>query len=189
VGKPLKHFEVKLVDPLTHQEVGEGQAGQLVIQGESLARSYWNDPVRTERSFINGSYLSDDLFSQKNGNYYILGRIDEMLKTGCGEWISPSEIETVICKLDEVQDAAVVGAHDDQGVIRLKALIVLAQRFQPSIAVKEKIIHAVENEFKELVYKRITQLEFVSHLPRGASGKLQRYLLKSKSLNDFSYDC
>jgi len=185
LGKALTGYTLKIVDN-NNQEVPEGKVGRLCIKGESLTPFYWNRADQTQRCIQNGWFYSEDLFIVKDNYYYFAGRADEMIKTGCGEWINPIELEKIILNIKEISDCAVIGYKDNEGVIRLKALIVSGTL---SELIKNQVCQVTKDAWPGLTFKHINAVEFVSILPRSENGKLQRYKLVSSTLNEFSYDC
>ncbi|MBW2072888.1 MAG: AMP-binding protein, partial [Deltaproteobacteria bacterium] len=114
VGKPMKDCRVFVVDD-QGRELGPGQVGELVVQGPNVMSGYWNDPDLTARTFRTdrrtGSTLlyTGDLFSRDSDGYlYFVARKDDLIKTR-GERVSPREVENVLCGMEGVMEAAVVG--------------------------------------------------------------------------------
>ena len=142
---------------------------------------------KTNKYLKNGWFYSEDLFYKQDGYFYFVGRVDEMIKTGCGEWVSPSEIEKIIMGVKMVSDCAVIGFRNKDNILHLKALVVATN--MPDKNLKNEIIKSTKIAWPDLTFKHINFIEFVSSLPRSNNGKLLRSSLNSKSLNDFSYDC
>ena len=114
------------------REVAPGEAGELVIRGANVMRGYWNAPDLTAKTFRNGRYpgetllYSGDLFRKdEEGFLYFLGRKDDLIKTK-GERVGPKEIENVLCEVQGVLDAAVIGVPDEILGQAIKAFIVQA---------------------------------------------------------------
>jgi len=188
-GRVVDGFSVRFTNE-TGEPVPAGVAGEMWVQGPSMARGYSNDPERTKRHFVDGWVRTGDLaYRDEAGYIYVCGRADDMIKAGCGQWVSPTEIEAVIADDPAIAECAVVGYSDALGVVRPKAYIVLRQGVRPCAEVEERLKVAVANRFDELPHKHIDAVEFVSSLPRGATGKLQRFRLKPATLTEFSYQC
>ncbi|CDG18151.1 AMP-binding protein [Xenorhabdus doucetiae] len=117
-GKCLSGFQIKIIDEKGN-EVNEGGVGRLCIRGPSVACEYLNDAERSKQSFNGGWHISNDMFSVYNDYFTYFGRADDMIKKGCGEWISPYEIENEILKNDEVLECAVIGETNKNNVIKL----------------------------------------------------------------------
>ncbi|MDC9604416.1 AMP-binding protein [Xenorhabdus griffiniae] len=187
-GKCLSGFQVKIIDEKGN-EVNEKGIGRLCIRGPSVACEYLNDVERSEQSFNNGWHVSNDMFSIYNGYLTYFGRADDMIKKGCGEWISPYEIENVILKNNEVLECAVIGETNENNVIILKACVVCKDKVIISPSLEERIFNSVKNRWIDFPHKHIERIEFMDSLPRNSAGKLQRNILGGQTLTEFSYDC
>ena len=91
----------------------------MVVRGLSVMQGYWNDPEETARVFRSGRYRGEtllytgDLFKRDEDGYlYFVARKDDLIKTK-GERVSPKEIENVLCEIDGVVEAAVIGVPDE----------------------------------------------------------------------------
>jgi benzoate-CoA ligase len=190
VGRVLRDYDVRIVDE-RGEPIPRGEVGELWARGPSLAPFYWNDSRRTKEAFRDGGWFATgDLFSQDAEGYlYPRGRIDELIKVGCGEWVSPGEIEEVLSRHAAVADSAVVAGSDPNGITRLKAYVVLRPESVPSESLEEELKERVRQEWPDLHHKRLSLVEFASALPRTVNGKLQRFKLSQQSAIGFSYDC
>jgi amino acid adenylation domain-containing protein len=177
VGIPMPNCEVFVVDE-EGREQEPNQVGELVVRGANVMQGYWNAPEESARRFRPGRYRSDtllysgDLFRKDEDGYlYFVGRKDDMIKTK-DERVSPKEIENVICELDDVTEAAVIGVPDGILGQAVKAFIVLKNAAETT----EKIIlgHCRKNLEPFMVPKH---LELRSSLPRTSSGKIDKKLL------------
>jgi acyl-coenzyme A synthetase/AMP-(fatty) acid ligase len=99
-----------------------------------------------------------------------------MLKVG-GIWVSPVEVESALIGHPAVLECAVVGVADDHGLVKPKAYVVLKE---PSEGDQDKLAAELQNFVKEriAVYKYPRWIEFVTDLPKTATGKIQRYKLR-----------
>ncbi len=173
LGRALPGYELKLVDGDGRDVVEEGQSGRLCMRGASVTSGYWNDPVRTRAAFEDGWYVSDDVFLRIDEFYHYAGRWDDMIKTGCGEWVSPVRIENVLRRDPRIADCAVAAVHDDQAVSRVKAFVVAADSAETS-ALEAEIPDQIVREWPRLDYMRVHLMEFVSAIPRSPNGKIVR---------------
>lgn len=93
-GRVVPGYEAKVIDE-DGNEVPDGEAGHLVIRGESVTRGYWNRPKDNQEKFLEGGWFkTGDMYSVIDGYFVYQGRGDDMLKVG-GIWVSPVEIENV----------------------------------------------------------------------------------------------
>ena len=177
LGRALPGYELKLIDG-DGRGMEEGQTGRLCMRGASVTSGYWNDPVRTRAAFEDGWYVSDDMFMRTGEFYHYAGRWDDMIKTGCGEWVSPVRIENVLRRDPRIADCAVAAAHDDQAVSRVKAFVVAADPAEAA-ALEAEIPAQIVREWPRLDYMRVHLMEFVSAIPRSPNGKIVRSRLGS----------
>ena len=126
-GLPLPGLAVRIVDPVTLEDVALGGEGELIVRGPNLMLGYHNKPAETEAALRKGRYRTGDLQkSDANGFLTITGRIKELIIRG-GQNIAPAEIEEVVVIHPQVVDCAVVGVrHATLGEV--PHLFVVAER-------------------------------------------------------------
>jgi benzoate-CoA ligase family protein len=178
LGKPVVGYQIKLVDE-KGEIVSDERPGRMWVKGQSLARCYWNDPEKTARTFVDGWMdTGDTLFRDRDGYYVYCGRADDMLKVS-GRFVSPFEIEATIVEDARVLEAAVVGRRDDDGLIRVEAWIVLKNAALATEATAEEIRNLCKAKLAH--YKYPKWVNFIDHLPKTATGKIQRFKLRAQS--------
>jgi long-chain acyl-CoA synthetase len=179
VGKAMSNCEVFIVDQ-EGNEVSTGQTGELVIRGSNVMQGYWKDPDLTSKTYRDRRYpaervlYSGDYFRKDDSGFlYFLGRKDDMIKSR-GERISAKEIENIICALDGVAEASVIGVPDDILGQAVKAFIVAV----PSHELTEKKVmkYCLANMETFMVPKYV---DFVTELPVTTNGKIDKKRLKS----------
>ena len=173
-GSVVDGYEVSIRDE-NGLEVADGEAGTLHIKGESVMVGYWNRTARSRQALV-GEFLAtgDSYMRNSDGTYTCLGRSDDMLKVG-GIWVSPTEVESCILELQEVAQVAVVGAEDDEGLVKPKAYVVLEASFEGD-EIASVVQDHVRNRLAPFKYPR--WVEIVDELPQPATGKIKRYLLR-----------
>jgi fatty-acyl-CoA synthase len=108
IGKPVADTVVRVVDPVTHKELPDGQTGELTLKGWHVLKGYWNNPDETRRQVIDGWLHTGDLVSRENEGYFkIYGRTKDLINRG-GFKIYPYELESLIIDHPAVQEACVV---------------------------------------------------------------------------------
>ena len=134
---------------------------------------YWGNRAKTRDTFQGGWTKSGDKYVHNaDGSYTYSGRSDDMLKVG-GIYVSPFEVEATLVQHPAVLEAAVIGKEDDAGLIKSKAFVVLKSGAS-----------ADEAELKAFVKERLAPykyprfIEFVTDLPKTATGKIQRFKLR-----------
>jgi benzoate-CoA ligase len=109
-----------------------------------------------------------------DGTYTYSGRSDDMLKVG-GIYVSPFEVEATLVQHPAVLEAAVIGKEDADGLTKTKAFVVL----KPGQSVDEAELKTfVKDRLAPYKYPRF--IEFVSDLPKTATGKIQRFRLREQ---------
>ncbi len=175
-GKPVPGYELRLVDEKGGL-VKPGELGELEISGPTAAAYYWNNREKSRSTFAGAWTKSGDKYSvDADGFYAYGGRSDDMLKVS-GIWVSPAEVEAALVSHDAVLEAAVVGQEDEQKLVKPKAYVVLKQGREPS----EAMTVALQQHVKEKLapYKYPRWIEFLGELPKTATGKIQRFKLRS----------
>ena len=177
-GTPVPGYDVRLVDD-DGRDVAPGETGNLLIRGQSLIAEYWNEPERTAAAFDGPWLRTGDTYTvDEAGNYVCCGRSDDMLKVG-GIWVSPVEIEARLIAHEAVLEAAVVGRADDDGLIKPEAWIVLAEGRTPAERLSEALVAHCKAVLARYKYPR--WVRYVDALPKTATGKIQRYKLRTGS--------
>ena len=120
-------------------------------------------------------HTGDTCYRDQDGYYYFCGRDDDMLKVG-GIWVAPFEIESALAAHPGVLEAAVVGAADENGLVKPKAFVALKQPGGAGPALESELVRFVRDRLAPFKYPR--WIEFVDELPKTASGKIQRFRLR-----------
>jgi benzoate-CoA ligase family protein len=175
-GEIVPGFDVRLVDD-EDQPVPPGTVGHLLVRGETTSPCYWNRLDETRAKMLGEWVRTGDMMSRdEDGYFYFAGRADDMLKVA-GMWVSPSEVEAALSAHPAVVEAALVGRRSADGFIVPHAFAVLADANAAS--------GALEAELRTFVRARLAgfkvprTIEFVPDLPRTATGKIQRFRLRT----------
>ena len=177
-GTPVPGYETKVVDD-AGQPVPVGEIGNLMIRGDSTCAFYWNKHEATKRA-IQGEWIrtGDKYHVDEDGYYWYAGRTDDMLKVG-GRWVSPAEVEGAMVEHPAILECAVVGAEDDDGLVKAKAFVVLKDHTAGSDDLAEEIRQFIKGRLAP--YKCPRWVEFTDDLPKTATGKIQRFKLRRTS--------
>lgn len=174
-GKPLAGVEARLVGE-DGEAVGVDEIGTLELRCASLCEGYWgaHHAVQTVRA---GGWLRtrDRFLVDSHGFYHYCGRVDDMFKVG-GKWVSPSEVERALTAHEGVWECAVIGAADDDGLIKPLAFVVPNVGWEGSPELEAELREYVKQTLAAYKYPR--WIEFINALPRGPGGKLLRYKLR-----------
>jgi len=172
IGLPGEGIEIRLVD-LDGHDTGPGEVGEIRVRGPHLMKGYWRDPDATAEAIRDGWFHTGDLARRLgHDGYYFAGRKKEIIIRG-GSNISPHEVEAVLYEHSAVSEAGVIGCPDSVWGEAVVAYVAL--RPGRSIAESELISFARE---RLADYKTPERILFLSQLPKGPSGKIQRRALK-----------
>ncbi len=171
-GTPVRGHDVRLLDD-EGAAVGIDTPGQLWVSGRAAATGYWCRSEETRRIFVGDWVATGDLYSaDADGIYRHLGRRDDMLKVG-GEWVSPTEVESVLLGHDSVAEVAVIGTLDADGLTRVVAFVVA----RPDAELRlEELDARCRSELAG--YKRPKRYLPAETLPKTATGKVIRSELR-----------
>jgi len=177
-GLPVKDYDLKLVDE-DDREVADNEIGELLVRGQSAAAGYWNQREKTRRTFMGEWTRSGDKYLRRSDGVFIYcGRTDDMFKVSA-IWVSPFEVEAALVSHPFVVEAAVVPAEDENGLVKPKAFVVLKERCGSGAnrAIYEELKVHVKRTVGPWKYPR--WIEFVDSLPKTATGKIQRFMLRN----------
>jgi len=182
IGRAGLLCDIRLVDE-QDRLVKPGDVGEICVRGGNILSSYWNNPVASESSIVNGWFHTGDLaLCDEDGNYWFRDRKKHVIISG-GENIYPAEVERILSLLPAIDEVAVVGVEDDKWGEVPAALIV-----QP---IKAPLLD--EQMMKDFCCEKIARYKIpryflnVEQLPRSALGKVlveeARELAKKKLAN------
>ena len=175
-GLPVDGYEVRIIDE-HGVPVAPGGTGDLIVRGPSTALYYWNRRDQTRGKMRGDWFFSGDKFRQtEDGEFHYVGRSDDMFKTG-GEWISPADVESALVAHPAVLECAVVPKKSD-GLLRPQAHVVLVQGQQGSEALADELRQHVRSRCPGYMVPR--EILFIAELPKTATGKIQRYVLRGE---------
>ena len=163
------------------KSVGPNQGGFLVIRQPwpSMLRTIYGDDDRYKTQYwsdIPGVYFTGDgARCDENGNYWILGRVDDVLNVA-GHRLSTMEIESALASHHLVAEAAVVGRPDELKGQAIAAFVTLETGYSPSDALRKELRDHVSKEIGALA--RPDDIHFTDALPKTRSGKIMRRLLR-----------
>ena len=170
----LPHFftSVRIADD-AGREQEEGVVGEIQITGPNVISTYWNLPDASAEAFSDdGWFKSGDMgYRDSEGFLYISDRLKDMIISG-GENIYPAEIENVLMRFEFISAAAVVGIADEKwGEVPIAVLVVN----QPEIDI-ERVRNSLLHDLAR--YKVPKKYLLISEMPRTASGKIKKPLLR-----------
>jgi long-chain acyl-CoA synthetase len=174
-GLPVHDTEQRIVDLETGERVlGPGEAGELLVRGPQVMLGYWNAPEATAAALRDGWLYTGDIGKvDERGYLSITDRKKEMIKYK-GFGVAPAEIEALLFEHPGVADVAVIGKPDAEAGEVPKAFVV---RRDPALTSEALLTWA---RGRLAAYKTLHEVEFVQAIPKNASGKILRRILKEE---------
>jgi acyl-CoA synthetase (AMP-forming)/AMP-acid ligase II len=174
VGALVPNTEARLVDPETAEDVPEGEQGEIWVRGPQVMRGYLNNPEATAETLLEDGWLrtGDIARIDSEGFTFIVDRLKELIKYK-GYQVPPAELEAVLVAHPKVMDAGVIGVPMDDGGEAPKACVVAEDGLDADELMEWVAKHVAP-------YKRIREVEFVDEIPKSASGKILRRLLREE---------
>ena len=181
-GRPGLHGAIRVVAASADRHVGPdevvkpGEKGEIIasLASDEAFAGYWNRPDADARALRHGWYFTGDMgWLDEDGELHVAGRVDDMIVSG-GENIHPVEIEEVLARHPAVADVAVVGEADDKWGERVVAFVVARTPALTADALDDYCRRASDLA----AFKRPRRVVFVREIPKTASGKILRRLLR-----------
>jgi len=173
-GLPLPGIEVRVVDPLTLDDVKQGERGELWFRSVQAMRGYLNRPEATAQTkTADGWIRSGDIGRvDADGFVYVMDRLKDMIITG-GENVYGPEVESVLSACPGVSEGVIIGVPDELWGEAVKAIVVRAPGAQVSAGdviafCRARLAH----------YQCPSSVEFVEDLPRSGAGKVLKRELR-----------
>lgn len=181
-GRALPHTEVKIVEPGTCQEVQRGMQGELCTRGYHVMKGYYKDKEATRKAINHDEWLftGDLAVMDEDGYCRITGRLKDMLIRG-GENIYPREIEEFLYRHPAVLDVQVVGVPDAKFGEEAAAWIKLKDG--KSVSPDELKVYCKGKIARHKIPRYVI---FTDDYPMTASGKIQKYKLREKTIEMFN---
>jgi fatty-acyl-CoA synthase len=167
--------ELSVFDEDGHEVPWDGQTmGEIVVRGNVVMQGYYNDPEATAKAFEGGWFhTGDGAVIHPDGYAEVRDRIKDVIISG-GENISSVEVEGVLLRHPAVQEAAVVGMADERWGESPHAFVILKPDAAPPS----------EDDLRQFLRDRLAHFKvpqsvtFVTELPKTATGKIQKYVLR-----------
>lgn len=174
VGVCVPNTEAKLVDVETGEMLGVSKRGELWVRGPQVMKGYHNNPAATSSTVDADGWLhtGDVGYIDEDGHLFIVDRVKELIKYK-GFQVAPAELEAILLSHPAIADAAVIPSPDEEAGEVPKAFVVLKGEVSPE-ELKEYVAERVAP------HKKIRRLEVIDQIPKTASGKILRRLLKER---------
>jgi long-chain acyl-CoA synthetase len=178
-GRALTGVTLRIVDPLTGREAGEGEFGEVWIKAPTNMQGYWDSAQETSAALTADGYVrSGDGGFVSAGYLYLKDRIKDMIVSGA-ENIYPIEVENVLITHPDINDVAVIGVPSQKWGETVRAVVV-RERPDAELTADEVIAYAKANLAG---FKCPTSVEFIDQLPRNPSGKVLKRVLRRNALS------
>jgi acyl-CoA synthetase (AMP-forming)/AMP-acid ligase II len=175
IGSPVANTECRVVDPETGRDLEPGLDGEVWIRGPQVMRGYFNRPEETRATIDADGWLhtGDIGHADADGHFFIVDRLKELIKYK-GMQVPPAELEAVLLSHSAVADAAVVPLTDAECGEFPRAFVVLK-----GVATADELMTYVAARVAP--YKKVRRVDFIDAIPKSASGKILRRLLKDRA--------
>jgi long-chain acyl-CoA synthetase len=173
VGQPIYGVQMRIVDD-GDRELPPGEVGEIVIRGHNVMKGYYKRPGATAEVLRDGWFHTGDLGRvDEEGYFYIVGRKKDLIKRG-GLNIYAREVESVLQAHPAVAEAAVIGVPDEVMGEEIKAFVVLEP---DELLEADDLIEYARKHMAAYKYPR--HVEFRTELPKDATGRVIKALLKA----------
>jgi len=178
IGIPLPATQCRIVDFETGtKDIPVGEAGELIVKGPQIMKSYLNNPEETNNTIRDGWLYSGDIATMdEDGFFYIIDRKKDMIISG-GYNVYPKDIDDVLYQNQKIKETCSIGIpHPDKGEA-IKSFIVLKEN---QTASEEEIIEFCKQRLAQ--YKIPIEIEFREDLPKSNVGKILRKNLRAEEV-------
>jgi len=159
---------------------GLNEPGEILAKGPQIVMGYLNNAAATSSTFDSDGYLhtGDQGVVDEQGLVTITDRLKEMVKVK-GIGVAPAELEDLLLGHEKVEDVAVLGVPDEWAGEVPKAYVVLKGGAGGDEEVGRELLAYVRE--KKVRHKWLGEVEFVGEIPKSASGKILRRVLRDQA--------
>jgi len=186
----LPNVELRFVDE-NDNDVPPGTPGEILVRGPIVTNGYHKNPEATKSAFRNGWFATGDIAVVRDGKFYIVDRLKELIKYK-GLQVAPAEIEGLLITHPDIMEAAVVGVpeqeaadhkdeHGEESVALSEVPRAYVVRMPKSSISAEEVKAFVKDRLAP--YKQLRGgVVFVDELPKNALGKILRRELRDRAV-------
>ncbi|MEY8829816.1 AMP-binding protein [Sedimentitalea sp. XS_ASV28] len=173
-GLTAPNTECRIVSTETGEDMNRGEAGELWVRGPQVMKGYLNNPEATAEALDSDGWLhtGDIGYFDEDGYLFITDRLKELIKFK-GFQVAPAELEAELLTHPDIADVAVIGAPDDEAGEVPMAFVVPA-----GDVTLETVQSFLEGRLSH--YKQVRRMEIVDEIPKSASGKILRRVLRDR---------
>jgi acyl-CoA synthetase (AMP-forming)/AMP-acid ligase II len=178
VGVNAPNTELRIVHPASGEDVAVGEDGELWVRGPQVMKGYHNNPAASAITLDEDGWLhtGDIGHVDADGHVYVVDRLKELIKYK-GFQVPPAELESLLLTHPAVADAAVVGLPDEEAGEIPVGYVVL----KPDATTTPEELRAFVAE-QVATYKQLRRVHVVEAVPKSASGKILRRVLRDQAL-------
>ena len=173
LGVPFMSTEARVIDPLTLEEMPQGEQGEIIMCGPQNFSGYWKQPGATAAAFIERGgkrfFRSGDLgHVDEEGYYFLTDRLKRMINAS-GFKVWPAEVEALMFRHPAIQEACIISTRDAYRGESVKAVVVLREKFKGQVTEDDIISWCKEHL---AAYKSPRVVQFMDALPKSGAGKV-----------------
>jgi acyl-CoA synthetase (AMP-forming)/AMP-acid ligase II len=173
-GRPMGETEVCVMSE-EGKPLAAGEVGEIAVRGEDVFKGYWGEPQLSSEVLVNGWLMTGDLArTDEDGYLYLVDRKKDMIISG-GFNVYPTEVEAVLYQHPDVLEACVFSVPDERWGEGVKAAVVLKPQ---RTANQDTLVAHCRGLLAD--YKLPRSISFVTELPRNASGKIARKIVREQ---------
>ena len=181
LGIPICDTDSRVIHPETLAELGPRETGEIVSRGPQVFAGYWKNAAATRACFIEigdqAFFRTGDLgYYDEDGYFFIVDRLKRMINAS-GYKVWPAEVETLLYRHPDIQEACIIGTRDERRGETVKAVVVLKEASRGKVRDQDIMEWARANM---AAYKVPRVVQFVERLPKSATGKIQWRLLQEE---------
>ncbi len=165
--------DARIVDPVTLEDLPQGETGEIILHGPQVMIEYWDLPEDTAQAFLDRDgkrfLRTGDLgYMDEEGYFFMVDRLKRMINAS-GFKVWPAEVESIMYGHPDIHEACVIGVPDEKRGETTKALIVL-KATASNILSEQDIVDWCREHMA--AYKVPAAVEFIDELPKSGSGKI-----------------
>lgn len=173
LGVPFLSTDARVIDPVSLEEMPQGEQGEIIMSGPEIFQGYWKQPEATAAAFIEIEgkrfFRSGDLGRvDEQGYFFITDRLKRMINAS-GFKVWPAEVEALMFRHPAIQEACIISTRDAYRGETVKAVVVLRAAAKGKTT-EDDIINWCRDNMAAYKYPRVVQ--FVEALPKSGSGKV-----------------
>jgi long-chain acyl-CoA synthetase len=174
VGTAIEDFEVKIFDE-NDQELPRGEWGEIVMRGPGVMKEYWGKPEDTAQALRGGWLHSGDIGKMDEEGYvFIVDRVKDMINVS-GFKVWPAEVEHYLYQIPQIKEVAVYGIAD---ALKGEAVCAAVVPKDGALLNPEDVIDWCRE--KLAAYKTPARVDIVRELPKSATGKILKRMLRQQ---------